>query len=237
VAALAPEAVVQRRPHYRREGAEVRFLISRRPTLTLADDEMALFDAVAAPTAVASLPPRALAALAAWHEAEVIDVIPPLAPQGRPLVAIEPHMDDVVLSAGGRLLLHRGKRPVVLLSVTRDSNVSGSWSLQREFFDDAAVTALRVAESDRVVELAGGGEHRSLGIPDAPLRFRPAHEWHPYVQHDQRRQRCLSAPRSCKVFQRALPAGKILVVPVREIAFSQGAFQQKSFVRIVVNVH
>jgi LmbE family N-acetylglucosaminyl deacetylase len=178
VAAIAADAVVQRRPHFRREGAEVRFLISRRPTLTLADDEeIALFEAVAAPTRVASLPPRALAALAAWHDAEVIDVLPPRAPAGRPLVAVEPHMDDVVLSAGGRLLLHRGKRPVVLLSVTRDSNVSGYWSLQREFFDDTAVTALRLAESERVIELAGGGEHRSLGIPDAPLRFRPAHEW------------------------------------------------------------
>ncbi|HWS71144.1 MAG TPA: PIG-L family deacetylase, partial [Thermoanaerobaculia bacterium] len=178
MSALASDAVVQRRPHFRREGAEVRFLISRRATLTLADDdEIALFDAVGAPTAVTLLPAHALVALAAWHDAEVIDVIPPRAAAGRPLVAIEPHMDDVVLSAGGRLLLHRGKRPVVLLSVTRDSNVSGYWSLEREFFDEAAVTALRIAESDRVVDLAGGGEHRSLGIPDAPLRFRPAHEW------------------------------------------------------------
>lgn len=156
----------------------MRFLISRRPTLTLADDaEAALFDATADPLPVDSVSPRAAAALAAWHAAEVIDVIPPPAPPLRPLVAIEPHMDDVVLSAGGRLLLQRGKRPVVLLSVTRESNVSGYWSLQREFFDEAAVTALRIAESNRVVELAGGGQHRSLGIRDAPLRFRPAADW------------------------------------------------------------
>jgi LmbE family N-acetylglucosaminyl deacetylase len=180
VIALGPDAVVQRRPHYRRDGAAVWFLISRHPTLALADDaQIALFDALAAPAAVASLPPESLATLAAWHEAEVIDVIPPRAPAERPLVAIEPHMDDVVLSAGGRLLLHRGRRPVVLFSVTRESNVSGYWSLQRAFFDDAAVTALRTAESERIVDLAGGGEHRSLGIPDAPLRFRPAAEWKP----------------------------------------------------------
>jgi LmbE family N-acetylglucosaminyl deacetylase len=180
VTAIDPNAAVRRRPHFRREGFEVRFLISRRPTLTLPSDaEIALFDAIAQPVAVSSLPPGSLPALTLWHEAEVIDVIPPPAAAGRPLVAIEPHMDDVVLSAGGRLLLHRGKRPVVLLSVTRDSNVSGYWSLQREFFDDAEVTSLRIAESERVVELAGGGEHRSLGIPDAPLRFRPAAEWTP----------------------------------------------------------
>ena len=176
---LPPQAVVRRRPHYRRDGAAVHFLISHRPALTLGDDEIALYDALAAAKPVADLTalhPAAAERVTAWHDAEIVDILPPPPPPARPLVAIEPHMDDIALSAGGRLLLRRGERPVVLLSVTRESNVSGYWTLQREFFDDAAITALREAESSLVAELAGG-THRTLGIPDAPLRYRPAAEW------------------------------------------------------------
>jgi LmbE family N-acetylglucosaminyl deacetylase len=176
---LPPHAAVRRRPHYRRDGAAVYFLISHRPALTLADDEIALYDALAEAVTVAelmALHPTANEHLAAWYGAEIIDILPSPPPAARPLVAIEPHMDDVALSAGGRLLLRRGERPVFLLSVTRESNVSGYWTLQREFFNDAAITALREAESSLVAELTGG-THRTLGIPDAPLRYRPASEW------------------------------------------------------------
>lgn len=176
---LPPHAVVRRRPHYRRDGAAVYFLISTRPALTLADDEIALYDQLAEAMPVAELTvlhPAAAERITAWLDAEVVDILPSPPPPARPLVAIEPHMDDVALSAGGRLLLRRGERPVVLLSVTRESNVSGYWTLQREFFDDAAITALREAESSLVAELTGG-THRTLGIPDAPLRYRPATEW------------------------------------------------------------
>jgi LmbE family N-acetylglucosaminyl deacetylase len=173
---LTAESVVRRRPHYRRDGSAVFFLISQRPALTLADDDVALFDSLGEARRAGDLHPNAMQLLAEWYAAEVIDILPPPPPPGRPLVAIEPHMDDVALSAGGRLLLRRGERPVVLLSVTRESNVSGYWTLQREFFDDAAITTLREMESSIVAELAGG-VHRSLDIPDAPLRYRPASEW------------------------------------------------------------
>src|SRR5260221_2632132 len=176
---LPPDAVVRRRPHYRRDGAAVYFLISHRPALTLADSEIALYDALAAAVTIAELAalhPAACERIAAWHDAEIIDLLPPSPPPARPLVAIEPHMDDVALSAGGRRLLRRGEPPVLLLSVTRESNVSGYWTLQRELFDDAAITKLREAESSLVAEFAGG-THRTLGIPDAPLRYRPASEW------------------------------------------------------------
>jgi LmbE family N-acetylglucosaminyl deacetylase len=176
VTPLTAESVVRRRPHYRRDGSAVFFLISQRPTLTLAEDDIALFDSLGAARRVGDLSPSVAQRLAEWHAAEVIDILPPPPPPGRPLVAIEPHMDDVALSIGGRLLLRRGERPVVLLSVTRESNVSGYWTLQREFFNDAEITTLREAESSIVAELAGG-THRSLDIPDAPLRYRAAEEW------------------------------------------------------------
>ena len=67
--------------------------------------------------------------------------------------------------------------------------------------------------------------------------LQPADDRHSYVQHHQRRQHCFSAPRSCQVFQRSLSARKILVVPSREMALSQGPFQQESFVRIVIDMH
>jgi LmbE family N-acetylglucosaminyl deacetylase len=176
VTILTAESVVRRRPHYRRDGSALFFLISQRPALSLADDDIALFDSLGEARRAGELGPAAADRLAEWYAAEIIDILPPPPPPGRPLVAIEPHMDDVALSAGGRLLLRRGERPVVLLSVTRESNVSGYWTLQREFFDDAEITALREAESSIVAELAGG-VHRSLDIPDAPLRYRPASEW------------------------------------------------------------
>ncbi|MFP5245202.1 MAG: PIG-L deacetylase family protein, partial [Thermoanaerobaculia bacterium] len=151
------------------------FLISRRPTLTLREDETALFDALENGVPLAELDE---ARMRAWQEAGVVELIPRHATSGRPLVAIEPHMDDIALSIGGRLLQRRGQQSIVLLACTRESNVSCYWSLGRDFFDVAQVTALRQAESELAAEFAGG-TLRVLDRPDAPLRFQPADKWTP----------------------------------------------------------
>jgi len=169
--------LVKRRPHFRREGREVRFLISRHVTLTLDDAHTTLFDALEEGLALGDAASHE-ALIREWHAAEIVELIPPRATEGRPLVAIEPHMDDVALSAGGRLLLRRGTQPIVLLASTRESNVSCYWSLGRDFFDANEVTALRCAESELAAQFAGA----SLVIldrPDAPLRFQPAERWSP----------------------------------------------------------
>ncbi|HEX3555383.1 MAG TPA: PIG-L family deacetylase [Thermoanaerobaculia bacterium] len=175
-------AVVKLRPHYRRDGGEVRFLLSRHPTLRLATEEIALFDAIdgrATVAGLAALHPGAGEVLARWQAAEVVEIVSPAAPPpGPPLVVVEPHMDDVALSAGGRLLRRRGRQPIVLLAATRHSNVSCYWMLGRDFFAAGPVTALRVAESELVADLAGAS-FRSLDRADAPLRFQPAERWRP----------------------------------------------------------
>ncbi len=180
---MDPEAVVKRRPHYRRDGAEVRFLLSHHPALRLAAAEIALFDAIDGRATVAALSarhPRAAAALERWHAAEVVEILSPLPPLPplRPLVVVEPHMDDAALSAGGRLLRRRGRQPIVLLAATRASNVSCYWMLGRDFFAPGPVTALRIAESELAAEMAGAS-FRSLDRADAPLRFQPAERWRP----------------------------------------------------------
>ncbi len=155
----------------------MRFLISHHPTLTLDDAHIALFDALAQAMPYGDAVARASEeVLRRWHEAEIIELIPPRAAEGRPLVAIEPHMDDIALSAGGRLLLRRGTQPMVLLATTRQSNVSCYWSLGRDFFDANEVTALRCQESQLAAEFAGASL-RILDRPDAPLRFQPAERW------------------------------------------------------------
>ena len=175
---MAPDIVVKRRPHYRRDGREVRFLISRHAALTLGDADLPFFDSLGDGVLLHELSPERQQHVRDWETAGVVELIPKYATSGRPLVAIEPHMDDIALSAGGRLLLRRGTQPVVLLAATRESNVSCYWSLGRDFFDAAEVTSLREAESALAAEFAGASL-TVLDRPDAPLRFQPAERWTP----------------------------------------------------------
>ncbi len=175
----APERVVLR-PHYRRQGREVRSLLSDRPVLWLRREEVELFDALADRPAVGDLLarfPGAEPSLSAWHRARVVERLRRApATAGRPLVVVEPHMHDAAFSVGGRLLQLAGRRRVVVLSVCGRSSLDRQGALRGSPLDAEAVTALRLAESGVVCELLGA-EHRALDLPDAPLRLRPAEEW------------------------------------------------------------
>ncbi|HEV7370441.1 PIG-L deacetylase family protein [Arenibaculum sp.] len=180
------DRVVVVRPGFHLRGLAVTFLISRRPALVLDPPSAALFAAVDGEAGLDGLErrfPGARAALDAWHAAGIVEFVPRAAMRampgtGRPLVVVEPHMDDAALSVGGRLLNRRGSRRMIVLSLTRQSNVSCYWSLGRDFFDADRVTELRLAESRLAAALAGA-EHVALPLADAPLRFRPAEDWSP----------------------------------------------------------
>jgi LmbE family N-acetylglucosaminyl deacetylase len=172
--------VPQVRPHYRRRDRQLYFMISRRPSLELSPEEVLLYDGIDGRKTVAELEgthPRPGAQLLRWHEAGIVELIPPIrSPAGPHLVVIEPHMDDAALSAGGRLLHRRGRCRITILSVVRWSNFTSYLYLKRDFLDFRAITDLRLQESILAARLLGA-EHRCLDWTDAPLRFRPAERW------------------------------------------------------------
>lgn len=119
--------------------------------------------------------------LAADRRGDVIEVAAPATGQtmlirrripksGRVTVAIEPHNDDLVLSAGGTLLAH--PRPLVVITVFSQSNdVHPLTNL-----DDNSVggtSALRARETDAAL-MPLAASHHALGYKDASKPYRIA---------------------------------------------------------------
>lgn len=168
------------RPHNRLREGKIYFMLSKRPTLELCTDDLLLYqviDGIRTVEQLETLHPGASSRLRKWHEAAVIELVEPVKPPRRPhIVVIEPHMDDAVLSAGGRLLHRRGRARITILSVVKRSNFTSYLLLNRDFRDVQAVTDLRQKESDLIAKLLGA-EHRSLDWSDAPIRFWQAERW------------------------------------------------------------
>jgi LmbE family N-acetylglucosaminyl deacetylase len=177
---LDARATVHLRPHYRRIGKSVFFLISRRPALELSDAEIGLFDAIDGRTNVGVLAARfahAVTTLRRWAAMEVVEILSAVQIPLRPhLVVIEPHMDDAALSVAGRMLKRRGRERMTILTAIRQSNYTSYIHLKRDYLDVDKVTDLRLQESALAAALVGA-EHRCLHAIDAHLRFRPAHQW------------------------------------------------------------
>jgi LmbE family N-acetylglucosaminyl deacetylase len=174
--------VPQVRPHIRRRDLNLYFMISSRPLLKLAGEEVQLFDSIDGRKTVAELEemcPGASDRLLRWREAAIIELIPPIASSSTPhLVVIEPHMDDAALSAGGSLLHRRGQCRITILSVVKWSNFTSYLLLRRNYLNVREITALRQQESVLVARMLGA-EHRCLDWTDAPLRFLPSERWSP----------------------------------------------------------
>jgi LmbE family N-acetylglucosaminyl deacetylase len=168
------------RPHNRVHDGKIYFMISSRPTIALSPAELSLYESIDGITTVSELEkthPSACAILLKWHEARIIELLPQIMTPKRPhIVVIEPHMDDAALSAGGRLLLRRGRARITILSVVKWSNFTSYLLLNRNFHDIQAVTALRQQESELVAKFLGA-EHRALDWHDAPIQFWPAEKW------------------------------------------------------------
>ncbi len=168
------------RPHNRLRDRKIFFMLSKRPALELSFEDLDLYyciDGIKTVGELESVHSNACLRLLKWREADLIELVQPLEPPKSPhIVVIEPHMDDAVLSAGGRLLHRRGNARMTILSVIKWSNFTSHLLLRRDFCDIREVTELRQQESDLVAKLLGA-EHRSLDWNDAPIRFWPAERW------------------------------------------------------------
>jgi LmbE family N-acetylglucosaminyl deacetylase len=174
------EFVPQLRPHNHRLENRIFFMISRRPLLELSPDEISLYEDIDGNKTVADLErlhPGAADRLLQWHNAFILELLPPISGPDRPhLVVIEPHMDDAVLSAGGRLLHRRGCQRITILSVVKWSNFTSFLKLNREFLSVPDITKIRFEESALAAKMLGA-EFACLDWQDAPLRFWPAERW------------------------------------------------------------
>ena len=170
------------RPHYRRRDGNVFFMISKRPSLEMPPEEVPLYDTIDGRKTLGELEqlfPNAGVALSRWREAAIIELIPPITSPSSPhLVVIEPHQDDAVLSAGGRLLHRRGHWRITILTVFKWSNFTSYLMLKKNFRNVRDITDLRLQESALVARLLGS-EHRCLDCSEAPLRLCPAERWSP----------------------------------------------------------
>jgi LmbE family N-acetylglucosaminyl deacetylase len=157
-------------------------MISRRPLWELSPVEVPVFEGIDGRRTAAELEemhPGAGELLLKWHEAEILELIPPITAPARPhLVVIEPHMDDAVLSAAGRLLHRRGRCRITIMSVVRWSNFTSYMALKRDFLNVRDITNLRQRESALVARYLGA-EYRCLDWTDAPICFWPSERWSP----------------------------------------------------------
>ncbi len=121
-----------------------------------------------------------------FHGHGLIELVPAQWPEGRkPVLVIEPHMDDAVLSIGGTMWQERMRSEFTVVSVAGRSNFTSYHKIGRDFFNIDRVTALRRAESELAMRLLGGA-HRVLDGLDAPLRYQPGNWTVPWFEANRR---------------------------------------------------
>jgi LmbE family N-acetylglucosaminyl deacetylase len=106
---------------------------------------------------------------------EICELVEPEFAANRPRVLIvEPHADDAVLSLGATLWLRRHACAFVIATMASRSNHTRYRDLGGEH-DIATVMDIRRREAELTARMLGG-EHVSVGLTDAPLRYHDA-EW------------------------------------------------------------
>jgi LmbE family N-acetylglucosaminyl deacetylase len=161
-------------PHFSSKEDGFHFLAEARPRLAATP---ALIQALAtvdgrADVAAVLADEGKVASLAQLWAAGLVTLVPPETVQAGPrIVAIEPHPDDVALSAGGALLSRRDSARKTLLSVA--SRTNGTFYMatpELRYFDVATISELREAES-RLVARFLKADYLTLGEPDIAIRY------------------------------------------------------------------
>lgn len=165
-----------KRPHFELRDNRLFFLISTRPYMELTPEEVGLWHECDGHTTVGDLEsrlPGVRGALLELLEREVIELAPESFPNDRrKVVVIEPHMDDAVLSVGGRMWEMRDTHEFTVVTIAGVSNFTSYHKIDRDYFDVETVTALRRRESELAMRVLGGS-HAVLSGHDAPLRYQP----------------------------------------------------------------
>ncbi len=178
------DLVPLRRPHFEVRDGDAWFLISRRPHARLDPADEVLWTSMDGRATVADLvrvAPDAEERVRRFLALGLCEVAPAeFPPHRRRILVIEPHMDDAVLSVGGRMWAMRNACEFTVATIASRSNFTSYHFLDRDYFDVSTVSALRAAESALALRLLGG-HHVMLGESEAPLRLRPGNwtlAWH-----------------------------------------------------------
>lgn len=173
---LAGNLVPLKRPHFHLRGAQLFFLISRRPQAEFDSVDAKVWtgiDGVATIDRLQGRFPEARERIQKFWHLGAIELAEARFPANRRrILVVEPHMDDAVLSVGGTMWRRRHRCEFTVLSATGYSNFTSYYLTGRDYFDVDTVTQLRRAESALAMRLLGG-RHRVLDQPDAPLRYQP----------------------------------------------------------------
>lgn len=158
------------------------FLASEPPIRLLSRPQSEFWNLIHRPTKVETVRETcgkdADALICEFLRSEFCELVEPIFPNGRRRVlVIEPHADDAALSVGGVMWLRRHECSFVVATMASRSNHTIYYDLGRDYFDIGDVTELRRRESELFTHMIGG-DHVSVGLTDAALRYRDA-KWSP----------------------------------------------------------
>jgi LmbE family N-acetylglucosaminyl deacetylase len=179
---LRSDCLLVRRPHFRLLGNELFFMASKEPCRLLSEVEVRLWDLIGQAQSVDAIRQASGedtdSLIHEFLRSDFCELIEPIPPGGRRRVlVIEPHADDAALSIGGVMWLRRLENVFVVATMASRSNHTLYHELDLDYFDVEKVTDIRQRESELFARMIGG-DHVSVGLTDAALRYRDTH-WTP----------------------------------------------------------
>lgn len=178
------DAVLARRPHFKRRNDEIYFLASKNPTPALTEIELKIWDLLETDRTIAdlrlllhhSLDPH----INRLIQNQILEILPPAPPHVRKKIMVfEPHSDDAALSVGGTMLKMMNQCEFTIVTLASRSNFTSYYYSNRDYFETEKITKLRLEESSLFARSVNG-RHHNLNLNEAVLRYFDgnwSHEW------------------------------------------------------------
>jgi LmbE family N-acetylglucosaminyl deacetylase len=177
-AKLRSDYLLVRRPQFHLRQNALFFLVSKQPCRLLSETEAEVWNLIQRPLSVETVRETCRectdALIREFLRNEFCELVEPTFPSARRRVlVIEPHPDDAALSVGGIMWLRRLECAFIVATMASRSNHTFYQGLGRDYFDIGEVTEIRRRESELFARMIGG-DHVSVGLTDAALRYRDA---------------------------------------------------------------